>query len=248
MMIRDSDRLWYEAPDAGFTIEEIYEISNTTLSQIIARNTPKSYQLPLNIWIVQPSLSLNSISDLNVPDPNLSTSNVPNNNPSLLLPADYPPLNQVSLSDIFRVHWKIVNDDIYFTLIIASTNSWFAIGFNDKDSMITSDIIICRNTNNNVEVRQYKSDGYYTPELINDQLVKVRKVNVQSGVYSLVEISRPLSAEGSTLKPITENNLISSKYKIIELFYFIYLFICFFIIMYYLFIFKFSDICMESKQ
>jgi hypothetical protein len=89
--------------------------------------------------------------------------------------------------------------------------------------MITSDMMIFRNTNNNIEVRQYKSDGYFTPELINEQLVKVRQVEVQSGVYSLIEVSRPLEAKGSSLKSITKNNLISSKYNIVICFSFKYL-------------------------
>jgi hypothetical protein len=138
--------------------------------------------------------------------------NKPNNtdNPSL----DYPPLNHMTLSDIYEVRWKIVANEIYFKLIIVSTNAWFAIGFNDKNSMITSDMMIFRNTNNNIEAKQYKTDGYYTPKLLSEQnpLVKVRRTEIQNGI-SLVEFSRPLSDEGSTLKTITENNKISSKYK-----------------------------------
>ncbi|GES81430.1 heme peroxidase [Rhizophagus clarus] len=210
--VRNSDRLWYESLDAEYSQADIAEINNTTLSQVITRNTPNTYQLPSNIWIVQPSISLKSVSDLSIPDPNglntLSTNTSKFDDPQ----SDYPPLNHVSLSDIYKVYWKIVNDEIYFKLIIASTTAWFAIGFNDKDSMITSDMIIFRNTNNNIEVRQYKSDGYITPELLNEQLVKVRQVDVQSGVYSLVEISRPLEAKGSSLEPITENNLITMIY------------------------------------
>lgn len=218
MSIRNSDRLWYESPDAEYSQEDIAEINNTTLSQVIKRNTPNTYQLPSNIWIVQqPSTSLKSISDLTIPNPNglnkLNTDTSKVNDP-LLFQSDYPPLNFVSLSDIFKVHWKIVDNEIYFKLIVASTSGWFSIGFNEKDNMITSDMMIFRNTNNNIEVRQYKSDGYITPELLNEQQVKVRYVDVKSGVYSLVEVSRPLEAKGSSLKPITENNLITSKYNI----------------------------------
>ncbi|CAG8663617.1 4652_t:CDS:10 [Rhizophagus irregularis] len=216
LSVRNSDRLWYESPDAEYSKEDIAEINNTTLSQVIKRNTPNTYQLPSNIWIVQPSTSLKSVSDLTIPNPNsinqLNTDSSKINDP-LLFQSDYPPLNHVSISDTFKVHWKIVNNnEIYFRLTVASTSGWFAIGFSDQDSMITSDMIIFRNTNNNIEVRQYKSDGYITPELLNEQQVKVRNVDVKSGVYSLVEVSRPLEAKGSSLKPITENNLITMIY------------------------------------
>src|ERR1043166_9079106 len=141
MKIRDSDRFWYESDVSGLTQEERYEINNTTLSQIIARNIPDTFKLPSNIWIVQPPIPLN------YPGTNANDNNNPNdNNPSLL---DYPPSNHIKFSDIYEVYWKIVDNEIYFKLIIASTNAWFAIGFNDRDSsMITSDIVIFRNTNN----------------------------------------------------------------------------------------------------
>jgi hypothetical protein len=199
LKIRDSDRFWYEANDSGYTQEEKEEINNTTLSQIIARNIPDSYNIPPNIWMVQPPVSSK--------DPNVDS----NDNPSLL---DYPPLNHVTLSDIYEIYWKIVDDEIYFKLIIASTNAWFGIGFNDKDSMITSDMMIFRNTNNVIEARRYKAEGYFTPKLLNEQnpLFKVKRRDVKSG-RSLIEFSRPLSDEGGLLKTIAENKLITSKYR-----------------------------------
>ena len=210
MLIRNSDRFWYEGPDAGFTQEEIYEINNTTLSQVIARNTPNTYQLPPNIWIVQPSTSLKFFA----PDPN--DSNGTKNSTSPLISADYPPLNHITLSNVYEVYWKIIDDEIHFKLVIASSNAWFAIGFNDRDSMMTSDMIIFRNNDNDVEVMRYEAVGYFTPKLLDEQdkFVKVIRTVVKSGVYTLVEISRPLVAKGSKLKSITGDRLISSKYKV----------------------------------
>ncbi len=42
--VRDGDRFWYEAPDAGFSPQEISQFRQTTLAQIIERNSRATIQ------------------------------------------------------------------------------------------------------------------------------------------------------------------------------------------------------------
>src|SRR5581483_1756286 len=58
--IRSYDRFWYENGDAGFSQDNITTIKNTTLYDIIKRNTPESSYIPQNIWFVQPAGSSSS--------------------------------------------------------------------------------------------------------------------------------------------------------------------------------------------
>ncbi|CAI2166612.1 17006_t:CDS:2 [Funneliformis geosporum] len=51
LKIRDSDRFWYENKDAGFTKDEISKIQQTTLLQILERNTPQYVTYPQNLWV-----------------------------------------------------------------------------------------------------------------------------------------------------------------------------------------------------
>src|SRR5688572_13062010 len=106
MLTRDSDRYWYETAEAGFNEKDLNEINHTTLSQIIARNTPNTYTLPSNIWFVQPSTNLKSTAE--------------NSNNPFVSP-DYPQLNHLSLSDTYEMFWKVIGNEIYFKLVVSSS-------------------------------------------------------------------------------------------------------------------------------
>ncbi|CAI2168967.1 20040_t:CDS:10 [Funneliformis geosporum] len=209
MLLRDSDRLWFEVEDAELSDQELLEINHTTLSQIIARNSPETYKLPANIWIVQPSTSLKSVT------PNDTTNNDKDN----ILEKNffYTASNHLKFSDGYEIFWEVIGRNIHLKLISASTVGWFAIGFGEPNdrTMITSDMIICRNINESyVEVKQYKANAYFTPELVDEQnqFVKVLGHRISSGIYTQVEIVRPLKVKGSFMKPITADKNLTLIY------------------------------------
>ncbi|CAG8456991.1 13944_t:CDS:10 [Funneliformis mosseae] len=213
MLTRDSDRLWFEEADAELSYQELFEINHTTLSQIIARNSPETYKLPANIWITQPSTSLKSVTPEYTPD------YIPNNDKDNVLQNDlfYSSSNHLTFSDDYEMFWEIIGLNIHLKLISASTVGWFAIGFSDPNdrSMITSDMIICRNINESyLEVKQYKANAYFTPQLVDDQNQLIQRTNqrISSGLYTHVEIVRPLNVKGSDMKPITADRNLSLIY------------------------------------
>ncbi|CAG8624350.1 25369_t:CDS:10 [Dentiscutata erythropus] len=178
-LIRDSDRFWYESPDAGFTSAEIDILHNTTLSDIVLRNTPVGTSLPQNLWFVQPrpDLNINNITG----DQNDS----------------YPPLNVLTLSNVYKIQWKMISEDIYLKMTMLSDTAWFGFGFNSLDGgMIGTDFLIVSTINSsNVSAGNYHSDGYRPPIKDDYQFVEVISCNV-SKELTQVEIKRPLNAPG----------------------------------------------------
>ncbi|CAG8583688.1 12338_t:CDS:10 [Gigaspora margarita] len=178
-LLRDSDRFWYESPDAGFNSTEIDILHNTTLRDIVLRNTPVGTSLPQNLWFVQPrpDLNINNITD----DQN----------------DGYPSLNVLTLSNVYKIQWKIVNDDIYLKMTMLSDNAWFGFGFNSLDGgMIGTDFLIVNTINStSVSAGNYHSDGYRPPIKDDNQFVEVTNSNISKGL-TLVEVKRPLNAPG----------------------------------------------------
>ncbi|CAG8610641.1 35932_t:CDS:10, partial [Racocetra persica] len=185
-LIRDSDRFWYESPDAGFTSAEIDILHNTTLHDIILRNTPAGTSLPQNLWFVQPR-------------PDLNINNVTDDQYD-----GYSPLNVLLLSNVYKIKWKVVNEDIYLKMTMLSDNTWFGIGFNSVDGgMIGTDFLIVNTIDSSsVSAGNYHSDGYRPPIKDDNQFVKVISYNISKG---LTQSSSYLSYHGGNRNKILIN-------------------------------------------
>ncbi|CAG8467977.1 2697_t:CDS:10 [Cetraspora pellucida] len=178
-LIRDSDRFWYESPDAGFTSAEIDILHNTTLRDIILRNTPVGTSLPQNLWFVQPR-------------PDLNINNVTDGQDD-----GYSSLNVLLISNVYKIKWKIIDEDIYLKMTMLSDNTWFGFGFNSLDGgMMGTDFLIVNTIDSsNLSAANYHSDGYRPPIKDDNQFVKVISYNISKGLTQ-VEVKRPLNVPG----------------------------------------------------
>ncbi|RIA97145.1 heme peroxidase [Glomus cerebriforme] len=178
-LIRDADRFWFESPDAGFTKQEIEEIRNTTFRDVILRNSPNDTKLPDNIWFVQPRNDLSSI----------------NSNANNDVDADgYLKENTFQISQIYNIKWKIIDSDIYFKMRLESDNAWFGLGFNpEDDGMRGADFLIVNSQGNDIQVGNYRSNGYQPPIIAARQFVEKISANISSG-FMEVQVKRPLNA------------------------------------------------------
>ncbi|CAG8660875.1 8481_t:CDS:2, partial [Racocetra fulgida] len=164
---------------AGFTSAEIDILHNTTLRDIILRNTPAGTSLPQNLWFVQPR-------------PDLNINNVTDGQND-----GYSPLNVLLLSNVYKIKWKVINEDIYLKMTMLSDNAWFGIGFNSLDGgMVGTDFLIVNTINSSsVSAGNYHSDGYRPPIKDDNQFVQVISYNI-SKELTQVEVKRPLKVPG----------------------------------------------------
>ncbi|CAG8440194.1 7816_t:CDS:10 [Funneliformis mosseae] len=177
-VMRDSDRFWYENEDAGFSKEDIAKIQNTTLLDILIRNSPKSSLYPQNLWSVQPPNSLKMNEDNST----------------------YK--DSTTLSDGYMLKWKIEGSDITFLITLGSTNSWFGIGFNPRDNaMLGTDMMIFQNQKKEGSNEITVTGKYYIglgigikPQELPDNLTLLGATKVGNGMTQ-VEVKRPLNAE-----------------------------------------------------
>jgi hypothetical protein len=188
-LIRNGDRFWFESPDAGFSKEEINEIRNTTWREVILRNTPENTKIPNNMWFVQPRDDLTTSSPAEVNDVDSD---------------GYPNDNFLKISNMYSIKWKIEGTFIYFKMRIESDHAWFGIGFNPEDGgMLGADFLIAYSENGDINVANYKSNGYQPPTIHDDaQYVEKLKANVSSGFMEL-QVKRPLRAPEAV--PITND-------------------------------------------
>ena len=186
-LLRDGDRFWFESPDAGFTKNEIEEIRNTTWRDVILRNSPEGTILPSNLWFVQPRKDL------------ISTPGV-NENVDI---DGYSRDNFYEISKAYSIKWKVEEPFIYFKMRVESDNAWFGLGFNPQDDgMLGADFLIVHNEKGDINVANYRSNGYQPPIYGKEQFVEKISANISTG-FMEVQVRRPLRAPG--MIPITND-------------------------------------------
>jgi peroxidase len=134
--LRDGDRFWYENPE-WFTPDELATIYNTTLADIIMRNS-NATNLPTDVfWQSQRQL----------PAASSAASS------QILWPFAGEYENFVDLSASYRVSWTYdPNADVIHYMIQTFASGWAGLGFKtiadpEPFTMKTGDIFLCRNPN-----------------------------------------------------------------------------------------------------
>jgi peroxidase len=118
--LRDGDRFYYRAPDAGFTADEISEIDSTRLSHIILRNT-NIKALQCGVLFVSNALDCGEVTTAPTAGGAASVD---------LLGGNY------------NLAWQVLGDKITITMR-ANTNGWVGFGIPQAASrMVGADVVL----------------------------------------------------------------------------------------------------------
>ncbi|KAI9020324.1 heme peroxidase [Hyaloraphidium curvatum] len=179
--LRDGDRFYYLADEAGFTDLERAEIGNVTLRKLVLLNSPglAEVDVPRDLWHARSSGGLAADDGA---DP---------------LAARYT--NVVRLTPDYTIYWRIDGRSIAVAQKLASTSGWAGLAFaaGIGQLMPGADFVVASRdgVSGNASVRQYTANpkGFDRPVERDDSAVRVVNVQVGSdGRSTLFEWTRPL--------------------------------------------------------